>query len=145
MMNQDPLLLLTALLMVLGAMCLLLSIVYNADYMRKYQADFYQLFKGRAWVKGASFDYPSYRVVGAFILNYMVWKSILRFKAKNTSSDQKSKTTSSSIFIGSGILEKDVLKFENIHAKWLSMNIRLHVMTMCCTVWMFIYALVWLD
>lgn len=111
LIRQDLLLLLTILLMWLGAVSFLVSIVYNAFYMRKYQAYFYQLFKGRVWSEGGSFDCLSYRVIGSFIFNYMAWQCLLRFKFTDRRLAQQQNKTSNFVFARSGILEKDLLIF----------------------------------
>lgn len=143
--NRDPLLLLSAALILLGAMSLLISFMYNFSYIRRYRNDFYQLFKGQAWVEGATYHDPSPRIIGTFILSYMFRRCVLKFKSQHPTLLKNQKINSEQILMGTFIRRKDLIVFEQKHARWLINNMLLHSFGLCCSLWMLIYAVFWLD
>ena len=136
-------LLFTAACMLLAALCLLIASLYNFYYVRKHKADFYQLFKGRPWVNGASYEHLSNRQVGFFIFNYMLFKSHLKLKRKKCVKQEINSSTSISMIYG--IRVKDLQKFEQQHSQWIKVNIWINSIVLLTTSWMFIFAFFVLD
>lgn len=129
--------------LLLGAFCLLICSLYNFYFFRKHKDDFYQMFKGQEWIKGASYDHLDFRGTVSFILSYMMWKCSLKLKKKKIPPPKID--MSAPISISCYIKIKDIMRFERQHPQWLKINIFIQSISLGSGLWLIVYVFLFLD